>query len=197
MDEQKAILDLGIALGQNHAFGLIAGKCSAAQAETLRRIREEKQYLKFAPRWDEFCQQFVGMNRSNVDHMIHLLEEFGPNYFAVSQLTRISAEMYREIAPAVKDGTLEFKGEVIELAPENAREVTKAVAELRREAAEKKKASVPATPDRLADLDRRFDALMREVRELSSDRVPDRAGVAEMLAAMMSRLGSVVQQHRF
>jgi hypothetical protein len=197
MDEQKAILDLGIALGQNHAFGLIAGKCSAAQAETLRRIREEKQYLKFAPRWDEFCQQFVGMNRSNVDHMIQLLEEFGPNYFAVSQLTRISAEMYREIAPAVKDGTLEFKGEVIELAPENARQVTRAVAELRREAAEKKKASVPATPDRLADLDRRFDALMREVRELSSDRVPDRAGVAEMLAAMMSRLGSVVQQHRF
>ena len=30
--ESAALLDLGVALGQNHAFGLIAGRCSAAQA---------------------------------------------------------------------------------------------------------------------------------------------------------------------
>lgn len=35
--EDAALLELGVILGQNHAFGLVAGRCSAAQAEGLRR----------------------------------------------------------------------------------------------------------------------------------------------------------------
>lgn len=53
--ENAALLELGIALGQNHAFGLIAGRCSAAQAEGLRRLREEKQYQRCTDKWDDFC----------------------------------------------------------------------------------------------------------------------------------------------
>jgi hypothetical protein len=85
-------------------FGLIADRCSAAQAETLRRVREEKLYLKCSPKWEEFCRQYFGMSYSQADRIIRLLEKFGPNYFALSQLTRISADVYRAIEPAVKDG---------------------------------------------------------------------------------------------
>ena len=53
-DEQQ-VLELGIMLGQRRAFGMIAGRCSAAQAECLHRIREERVYLKFAPNWAEYC----------------------------------------------------------------------------------------------------------------------------------------------
>ena len=38
-DEQQ-ILELGMALGQRRAFGMVAGRCTAAQAECLRNVRE-------------------------------------------------------------------------------------------------------------------------------------------------------------
>src|SRR4051812_29211684 len=146
MEDAQIMLDLGIALGQQHAFAIVAGRCSAAQAETLRRIREEKAYLKCSPLWREFCPKYLGMSSSQADRIIHLLDEFGPKYFSVAQVTRISAEVYRAIAPAVQDGVLEFKGETIELAPENVRAVTAAVAGLRRGAPVKKKPPPPPRP---------------------------------------------------
>ena len=54
-DEQQ-VLELGIMLGQRRAFGLVAGRCSAAGAECLRKIREGKVYLKFAPNWPGFAR---------------------------------------------------------------------------------------------------------------------------------------------
>ena len=33
------LIGLGVVLGENRAFGLVAGRCSAAQAETIRRLR--------------------------------------------------------------------------------------------------------------------------------------------------------------
>jgi hypothetical protein len=44
--EDAALLEPDIGLGQNRAFGLIAGRCSAAQAEGLRRLHDENQYTK-------------------------------------------------------------------------------------------------------------------------------------------------------
>ena len=44
--EDAALLEPDIGLRQNHTFGLIAGRCSAAQAEGLRRLHDEKQYTK-------------------------------------------------------------------------------------------------------------------------------------------------------
>ena len=38
------VLELGFALGQSHTFGLVAGRCSAAQAHGIRKLREEKLY---------------------------------------------------------------------------------------------------------------------------------------------------------
>jgi hypothetical protein len=127
-----ALLDLGVALGQTHAFGLIAGRCSAAQAEALRRLREQKVYKRLSETWDEFCRGYLRISKTEADRTIRLLEEFGPAYFEMSQLTRISPETYRAIAPAVQDGKLHFNGEAIPLSPEHSRRVAAAVAEMRR-----------------------------------------------------------------
>jgi hypothetical protein len=186
--EEKEMLQLGVALGQQHAFGLVAGRCSAAQAETLRRIREEKLYVKCAPAWKEFCPKYLGMSGSHADHIIRLLDEFGPKYFAVSQLTRISADVYRAIAPAVQDGVLEYKGETIELAPENARAVRTAVAGLRREAGVKK---APPADDRLGNLNRQFETLLKDVCAAAPG-APDAQALAQTLSSMVTRLGIVL-----
>lgn len=130
--ESAALLELGIALGQNHAFGLIAGRCSAAQADGLRRLREEKLYKRCAEKWDDFCPRFLKISRSEADRTIKLWEEFGSAYFELSQLTRLSPETFRAIAPAIQDGALHYQDEVIELNPENSRRVAAAVADLRR-----------------------------------------------------------------
>jgi hypothetical protein len=36
------VLDLGILMGKREAFSTLAGRCGAAQAESLRRIRESQ-----------------------------------------------------------------------------------------------------------------------------------------------------------
>ena len=149
--DQAALLELGVALGQHHAFGLIAGRCSAAQAEGLRRLREEKLYKRCSEKWEDFCPRFLKLSRSEADRTIKLWEEFGSAYFELSQLTRISAEAFRAIAPAIQDGALHFRGEVIELNPGNSRRVAAAVAELR-----------SAIPKRTAE----SRSLMREVEGL-------------------------------
>ena len=149
--DQAALLELGVALGQNHAFGLIAGRCSAAQAEGLRRLREQKLYKRCAEKWDDFCPRYLKVSRSEADRTIKLWEEFGAAYFELSQLTRISPETFRAIAPAIQDGALHYQGETIELNPENSRKVAAVVAELR-----------SALPKRVAE----SRSLMREVQSL-------------------------------
>ena len=129
--EQAGLLELGVALGQNHAFSLIAGRCSAAQAEGLRRLREEKLYKRCTEKWDDFCPRYLKISRSEADRTIKLWEEFGAAYFELSQLTRVSPETFRAIAPAIQDGALHYRGEAIELNPENFRKVAAVVAELR------------------------------------------------------------------
>jgi hypothetical protein len=128
---EAALLDLGVALGQTHAFGLIAGRCSAAQADAIRRLRDQRLYKRVSETWDDFCRSYLRISKPEADRTIRLLEEFGPVYFDVSQLTRISPETYRAIAPAIQDGKLHFNGEEIPLSPEHSRKVAAAVAEMR------------------------------------------------------------------
>jgi hypothetical protein len=153
--EVASALELGATLGENRAFGVIAGRCSAAQAAGLQRIREEKLYKSCTAKWAEFCPKYLGMSKRHADEMIQLLEEFGPSYFEVSQLTRISADTYRAIASSVHDKAIHIDGQKpIALIPENAAQVTAAVAELRR------KGDVPAKPAHPEGKDRRTRAAM-------------------------------------
>jgi hypothetical protein len=131
-NEHNEVLDLGVVLGQNQAFGLVAGRCSAAQAEGIRRLRVEKLYKRVTEHWKEFCPQYLRMSGTQADNIIRLWEEFGPGYFELAQLTRVSAETYRALEPAVENGVLNLNGEQIELTIENSRKVAAAVAEVRR-----------------------------------------------------------------
>ena len=164
--DDTGLLDVGIALGQNQAFGIISGRCSAAQAAGLRRLREEKNYKRCTPHWEDFCPNYLKISRSEADKIIRLWEEFGAGYFEVSQLTRISPETYRAIQPVVKEGALHFDGEALELHVENSRKIAAAVAELRRRASGKKSAR-PEMHQRLAELDKRCTALILELQEIS------------------------------
>jgi hypothetical protein len=43
------LLDLGRILGENHAFGVVAGRCTAAQAAGLLRLRKGKRTCSARP----------------------------------------------------------------------------------------------------------------------------------------------------
>ena len=136
-------LELGQWLGRREAFGLIAGRCSAADVECLRRIRDERMYLSQARNWDQFCTEQVGASRRKVDQSIRHLEEFGPAFFHAAQLTRITAEEFRAIAPDVSTEGVRLDGEVIAFVPEERRRVAAAIAELGRRSEAK---TPPAAP---------------------------------------------------
>jgi hypothetical protein len=157
-----AAFDLGKMLGQRQAFGTIAGRCSAADAECLRRMRDRKLYLERSPTWDEFCQRYLGLSCRHANRIIHWLEEFGPGYFELAQLTRIRPEEFRAIAPAVRDGSIHAHGEAIALIAENSERVAAAVADLRRASA------TPASTfaDRLTAVERRANQVAAELRLL-------------------------------
>src|ERR1039457_3219778 len=88
-------------LGRRQTFSLVAGKCSAADAECLKKTRDQKLYLGYAKSWEECCTKHMRMSRTNAERVIGLLEEFGPAYFEVAQLTRVSPETFRQLAPSI------------------------------------------------------------------------------------------------
>lgn len=197
--EHAALLELGVALGQNHAFGLIAGRCSAAQAAGLHRLREEKLYKRCTEKWDDFCPRFLKISRSEADRTIKLWEEFGSAYFELSQLTRVSPETFRALAPAIQDGALHYQDKVIELNPENSRQVAAVVAELR--SALPKRRLTRAENDvtaRVARLKESGAALAAEFEKIGRDEAlrPARALLYSALVHVRGELGRVAAQMR-
>ena len=165
--EMADTLETGVLLGQNHSFGLVGGRCSAAQAESLLELRESKCYLRLAKTWKEFCPQFLKMSSSQVDRIIHCLQEFGPTFFEMQKLVNISASVYRSIEPAIKDGTIHVNDEVIALDPENSRKVVAAVAQLRQSLPRKQPAAPPTIEERLSNVDKRSEALVAELKQIN------------------------------
>lgn len=160
------LLELGSVLGQNQAFGLVAGRCSAAQAASLKRLRDEKKYKQVTEDWRDFCWRYLRMSGSQADKIIHLWEEFGEGFFKVAQLTRISPATYRAIAPAVREDALHLNGEVIELRPENSRQVAQAVARHRRVNV-KQPARPLETYERLREIENQCMDMVADLQEVA------------------------------
>ena len=162
--KKQRLVELGILMGKREAFTTLAGRCSAAQAESLRRIRESQGYRELAASWDEFCTRTLRTSRRSVDRMIGWLEEFGPVFFELAQMTGIAADEYRAIAPAVREDGIHLGTEVIALLPENAEKVAETVLRLQTEAAASRPAkgageritALQAQGQRLADNARRI-----------------------------------------
>jgi len=125
--------DLGEMIGMRKAFGSVAGRCSAAMAASIKRVRDEKLFKCRAETWEQFCPKHLGMSSVHANRLIRHLEDFGPEFFQLSQLARISPREYRALAPSVKDGALMRNGRAIALIPENYEKVSEAIAEWRAE----------------------------------------------------------------
>ena len=118
------------------------------------------------------------MSRAQVDRFLQYLVEFGPNYFHLTQIVRVSPRTYRIISPALLEDGILLHQTPIPLAPENAGRILRAVRQLRHEAATHAHAVLPAPPvswkpgrcanldpkalhERLTRLSTRLDALVR------------------------------------
>ena len=156
--------ELGMMLGSRRAFASVAGRCSAADAECLRRVREKKLYASRAATWDEFCPKFLGLSKAQANRLIRYLEEFGPDYFELAQLTRVTPEQYRAIAPSVREKSIHVQGEAIALIPENSDRIAAAVAELRQAQSTAPEASVG---EGMVAFERRFARAIGEFAEFS------------------------------
>jgi hypothetical protein len=188
---QAEAVNLGMVLGENLALGLVSGRCSAAQAERLIHLRENKLYLGFAPSWKDFCPRYLGMSSAHADRIIRCWQEFGPGFFELRQFVRMSAEFYRSIEPAVKDGAIHFNDEAIEIDPENAQKIQSAVAELRR-AAPPKEPSPPLTlQDRLVQLDKHCDQIVSEFNAIS--RLKCQGKDFERFEIVLNRISAALQ----
>ncbi len=187
-------LDLGKILGRREALSVIAGRCSAAEAGCIRQIRETRQYTSFASSWDEFCTCYLHMSRSNADRIIRLLDEFGPAYFELSQLTRVSPETYRAIAPAVGADGLSFQGETIAFTAGNAEKLSTALVEMRRV----RPAAAGEPRDTLAEIHHRWNALRDDLAKLTgAEAFARRRQLMNLLRAMKASLRELDAQIGF
>jgi hypothetical protein len=161
----QKLIDAAVCIGRQQAFGAIANKCSAGQAEALKQLRDERSYEHYGLTWEEFCVTHAGISRSLADRIISRIEEFGETYFRLSQITRISDATYRRLAPNIEDETIDIDGEKIPLNPDNTPRLRAAIHRFRsqiqktRTDAEAHEASITALCDRtralVEELDRR------------------------------------------
>jgi len=136
--------EVGAWTGRRQAFALVAGRCSAADADILAKIREEKLFRSMEPTWDAFCSKRLGMTRGYVDRVIRQYKELGPEFAKLNSFTRIKPSEFRRIAGAITENGLSFGGEVIALAAENAPQLAEAVKALRTDAAAEADSADPA-----------------------------------------------------
>jgi hypothetical protein len=138
------LLEVGTWMGRHQAFALIASKCSAADAECLREIRDKKHYKTLGLTWEEFCNRHAGVDPKTAERIVERLEEFGEAYFNLSQIISIQPAGYRLLASNVTGNTLEVDGQKIPITPEHAPQIIEAVQQLRsRLDREQSKARIP------------------------------------------------------
>jgi hypothetical protein len=183
-------LELGTWIGRKQAFGLVAGRCSAADAKCLREIRENKQYRETGLSWEEFCSKYLGMSRAQADKTIRQLDEFGEAFFHLAGFSRITEQNYRLIAGAVNEKGVEYQGTRIAIAAENSVRLAAAVKGLLLAA----KPGVPAPDQAAVSAVPKAENLMRdalaELRRLTAARLGDaeRKRVRQLIARSREHL---------
>jgi hypothetical protein len=184
-------------LGRRDAFSLMAGRCSAADAECIKRLRDTKLYLKRAKDWEQFCDKFLHMSKSKANFLLRLLDEFGPAYFYIAQVTRIGVKEYRAcIAPAVSERRLECGGEAIEIVPENSERIAQAVATLQAKATacEAPAEAEPEKPiaDQVAAHIERVRGELEELRHLRYRNGGPHSGLTVAVNSLFAEIGKLL-----
>src|SRR5689334_11997764 len=147
-------------LGRREAFAMVAARCSAAEAADLKELRDSKAYLEVSGDWKEFVPKYLKMSYDSANRIIRNLEEFGPAYFDVAQFTRISPQVFRAIAPSIREQTLHHNGQAIALIPENAEKVVAAVNEIRDRTPVTTKKQPPPKVEPYEELEHAWDGLV-------------------------------------
>lgn len=130
--EPERLLELGKWIGRHQAFGLISAKCSSAQAQSLKRLKDGAEYKALDMTWDQFCAGHLGISRQTADRVIANLEEFGAAYFNLASVARISPTSFRQIAGAVSETEIEVDGEKIPITKAHAARIADAIESLRK-----------------------------------------------------------------
>jgi hypothetical protein len=141
--------DLARLLGQRRAFAAVSGRCSAAHAQLLRQIHDEKLYLPHAPTWEAFCGPNLAVSRRHADRLIGLLNRFGPIYFEITQLIGLSPRQYLAIEPVVRENSLLVNGEAVSLIPDNAPKLLEAIGEVLNQSRRKRRERRTRPPETL------------------------------------------------
>jgi hypothetical protein len=187
--DPRATLDLGRALGQRRAFAAVGGRCSAAHAQLLQRIRDEKLYLPVAASWREFCGAYLAISRRHADYLISLLKRFGPIYFELSQLIGLSVKQYLAIEPAVREDSLIVDGTAISVIPENTPKILEAVDRLLHESHSQRPSPRPQSfRERVADLTSRGAVIANQLVALYNSACSERDRELVLEAATQLRM---------
>jgi hypothetical protein len=190
-NENEPLFEMGTWAGRRQAFGVIANKCSAADAECLKSLRESKQYKAAGLTWEEFCSRYIGISRTHADRLISQLEEFGAAYFDLSKQMRIPADAFRDIAGAIAERSIEHNGEKILISAENSHRIADVVSALRRQA-------VQPNRQALQKLRRRLNTCFSDLAAMDSPSLQpdDRAAVASLIASSLERLSQLSETFR-
>jgi hypothetical protein len=169
MSEQTSAQDtlaVGTWIGREQAFNALAHHCSAARVASLKQVRDTEAYKSLNLTWDQFCPEHAGISRVHADRLIGQLTEFGAPYFKLTDIVPVSPAAFREIAPAVSDDFILFRGESIAILPENAAKIKVAVNTLRKEIERIADDTVYRTPPGIVCIQIRFDAICDDMRKI-------------------------------
>jgi hypothetical protein len=164
-DKKKTLLNLGAWMGRHQAFALVANRCSAADAECLKAIRDSGDYKELGVKWEEFCPKYAGISRATADQHIQCFEQYGENYRRMAEVMSITPGTFKLIAGSVSDKGIEFEGEYIPIGRENGGRIAAAVKKLR-VAAKARQQTHPPTP---ASLSKGLDKLIDGVMAIAND----------------------------
>lgn len=192
-------IDLGTCIGRGQAFGAIASKCAAAQAEALAMILESGAYKLTGRNWDQFCVEYAGLSPQRVGEIIRNLKDYGAVYYQLKEVIRISPETFRQLMPKIQDEKIEISGEWVPIVPENAALIRDAVnrlrADLRQAKDDVRKVSddveILTSPD-IASLQSRLDSWLEEIWRKPPD--PSLQGLVQYSIARLQEVAKCFEK---
>lgn len=131
MEPITEIVELGVSIGKEQTFGLIARGCTAAQAEYIRQMKKSEAYKMLGLTWDRYCPKYLGVSRVTADEIVDRLETLGQGFFRLREFMRISPRIYRHIQPAVEGESIEIDGEMVPITVQNSARIRTAVLKIR------------------------------------------------------------------
>jgi hypothetical protein len=162
----QTTLSVGTWIGREQAFNALAHHCSAARVACLKQVRETAAYKTLDLTWDQFCPEHAGVSRVHADRLIAQLAEFGAPYFQLTDIVPVSPAAYREIAPAIANQSIQFRGEEIAIVPENAARIKVAVNALRKQLDRAEEDAIHRTTPGIVSIRVRFDSICTDMRHI-------------------------------